>query len=430
MNSSQINLFSNVLQQSCSQSTYLSKGGLSPFVLVDKRDKNLNTEEISLIAEQYFIQLTKDKTLSLGKRIELEASLANSLKVYSARVYQSKPWYLKIAAFFCCNSEAEKRINRVAKDLFTKVKNEQKVDGDINKSKIVDITKLNFPLPYFDLKLFYHKTAENSEHIEQLDGLPFYVSFNSIIEDLRDFNEQFSDKIIGQLIIELEFALAVSRLQNKYDLNILSCKIFEKVQQLPIPNDTEKSFMVLPGGFKRHATLYVIERHADGKYSFRVVNTGSGLSYLFSRQAIDEEGILHMPTDLAKDDQLLAACYGYSDLAEDHLNPSFFEKILSMSISSPDMKEVGAFMNSNLLTGSNLVLHSAHSKQKHGTCSVRCILEFLKIELDIVPSGKFHKFMLDKEIKKFESYFVLRMASKIFPKLAALKRNAEIERDK
>jgi hypothetical protein len=255
-----------------------------------------------------------------------------------------------------------------------------------------------------DLKLLYHKTGENLKNIECLNGNPFHESIRSIIEDLQSFQDPATAKIVKQLICELEFTYTISRLQVVEEG--YCDKIFEKFQKLSIPTHTEKSFMILPAGYRSkdaaHAALYVIERHNDGRYSFFVVNTGNGLKYLKYSTTLDKDGIAYLPDQLAKDNKDLAASYRYTNLTKESFTLDFFNVLLKHYY-KPSMQESQQHIHDKLGLNNNFEYYTAHEVQTHGTCSMRCLFAFLSIQFDITTSKKFYKHVLDREINKFKN---------------------------
>lgn len=435
MNLNDLKIFSENLNQTIEKSNYISKNDSGNFcILKNKADKNLRTLDIAKLAEQFFDQLSKDTILSIRDRKQFETDLASALKVYSNRVYRSKPWYQKIVAFFGFKSDAEKRLSIVINELFSRIHQQRKMKADIESAKTRNDNTPNFLsfLPSFnkDLKLFYHKTAENSKEIKHLNGMMFHESIDSIIDDLKHFKNRSSEKIVKKIIDGLTFARAISFLENEFYKGDLSLAILEQLQQMPISTPDDRNFMILPGGHWGHAALYIIEKHEDDKYSFRVINTGSGCSILTTPPTLDEQGVAHMPNQLAKDDSLLVISYKYSNLTGQQLSNEFFKKLLSLSKYSNDMTPVNEYIESKLRLGPNLEQDAVHEKQNHGTCSMRCLFALLSIELDVLASQAFYKHVLDREIAKFDKSKAIQRIAKVNPRILKLRENAIAQRKK
>lgn len=427
-----LKIFCETLNQTIEKSNYISQNDSGKFCIIkEKANKNLKTQDIAKWAELYFNQLSENTTLSVQEKKQQENDLARSLKVYSTRVYQSKFWYEKIINFFGFKSDAEQRISHVVNDLFSEILQQEKVNADIESAKTRNSIILKFlsllPIPKLnkDLKLFYHKTAENSQRIKHLDGMLFYESIDSIIDDLNHWEDPSLANTIKQLIDEFTFARAINLLQKEnYNEDLLSLGILEKLQQMSTSTNDKKSFMILPGGHKGHAALYIINKQEDCTYSFKVINTGSGCSILTTSPTIDKQGIIHIPNQVAKDDRLLVVSYQYTHLTEKQLSKEFFKTLLFLSKTSPTMTEVNEFINRQLQHDSNLEQDAAHEKQGHGTCTMRCLLAFLSIELDVMAYQKFYKFILDREINRFDKSKMIQMIAKIDPRVFQLRENA------
>lgn len=363
----------------------------------------------------------------LSEKILLKETLSNALKVYSNRVYQSRLWYQKIAAFFGFKSNAEIRINYVANTLLAQATKSKKVYSDIEDAK----TKNNDIFQNYDwnIKLLYHKTAEDFERIEELDGAPFYLSLDSIINDLKKFNTQNPHKTIEQLSSAFEFTRALSYLWT-YDSDLLSQLIFEKIQKLPTSNSQEANFIILPGGHKKHAALYIIERQENGKYAFFVVNTGSGLNLYRTPIWVDGEGKTHLPNDVAINNKWLAVSNSFTNLTKENLSQTFLKELFEHRLNDPDMKKTSDLINNTLSQGNNLTHTLTHEVQRHGTCSMRCLLAFIKYKLDFTTSREFNKFMLTSELGKIDNSWILSMAAKIYSPLRKLRKNIETELNK
>ncbi len=413
--------------------------------LIRKKLKNLNTYDIILIAEQYLNELEKPLHKDLNQKNELKLKLANSVNLYAQRVSKSKPWYKKIVTQLGFVSSIEYRMQLITSKIH--LKNNESIKKNRVTIIINSLTSILFKIccamydnniffwPWKDLKIFYHKMCEESEEIKFLDGLPFYISINSIVNDLEDFQktENFTDtsKQTQTLINALKFSSDISYSSLFSDNEVIANLIFDQFNQLA--ESTENSYMILPGGYKNHAVLYLIEKANDGTYSFSIFNTGSGATEHQANKYDENFNVIESNTYLTTDKKFLLKRFTYENLSYENLSLEFFKHLLKCKSTSSRMDHVNAYIDDELLLeidkneeSDEIQDHKKGNRtstllkeQAHETCSMQCVISLLSFKMDVVLFDNLKKYINMKEKAKLENNLLWKLLNIVpfFPNL-------------
>ncbi len=404
---------------------YISQASDSKYRLVSSRDKkNLNTDQIATIAEGCFDKMAMH-TADLGK-------LATSLRNYQERVYRSKPWHLRIACFFGRKSQGEKRIDSLIHKAAEKISDPVPLVKNDYLSALITALASRHPPSQKDqdrtqIKLFYHKVLDSKTRRKGLDGNSRFKSTLSVLNDLIQYmadSSHISQKHM-HLVEDVQFALSLAEL--KFTRNVYfsdhAQRIVRRINELPEKTEDIRHAVIIPGGSVHHAVLYVVERSTTGNFSFKIVNTGQGSTE--SMDLIDESGVIYpSQKDAVVDIQ-------YTDLTTEQLSQTFFEN-LERYKTTKKMSEVNAYIEKQLLKAghSNLRIAREHKEQHNGTCSLKCLMAYIRERLGEAEYRKFKLWMTDQEIARFERISKRNCVNFKQEDLAALRREAEEVRQK
>lgn len=169
-------------------------------------------------------------------------------------------------------------------------------------------------------------------------------------------------------------------------------EIMESIQTL-----AEGKSLILPGGCQKHAVLYVITKEQDERYRFTIINTGFGL-----RKAdimVDETGQMEMPPNGRMND-----C-SYNKLKKETLSQEFIQRLMIKKYDEKDMQEVNRFIEETLYNPNerNWQLGRMHKQQSNGTCTMSCLLAYLRNALGKEEYQQFKKWMIAHAIRHFEN---------------------------
>lgn len=435
MKINKISSFATTLNQ-VGKNSYITESQ-NYFILTEDKDKQLSSKAIAKIVQECldeFVALrTRYDELNVPEQIALQKKLAEGLIHYSTQNFKNTKWK-KVLSCIGFKSTSERRIKCASKKLLSHIKNFDVLDKHLKKAETSIPWKLRLPFQATiqDLRLFYHKTAENFGNVQELNGNEFFLSIDSIISDLASYDKKNEQTSFKQLISAFTYCRSISRLQYKWFgkcemMQILSHNIFQTVRDLPTPNHPEKSYAILPGGYNGHAVLYYIEKHQDETYSFTIINTGDGLTRLVYPTQIDEHGVIHNAADqLNNGDEELALCTTYNQLTCEDLSQPFFQTLLCHNMGGISMTKIEEHVSEKLEKNNNRSLKYIHEVQKNGSCSMRCLLALINISMDDVVAHKdFTISMLKRELRRFDKNVLIRIACVFSPVISGMKEHTK-----
>jgi hypothetical protein len=235
-------------------------------------------------------------------------------------------------------------------------------------------------------RLFYHKVLPHGTRRKQFEGNTQKASLKSLKQDLKTYAEAhpFKKALYEPIIKQFEQAQSCA-----FSINELSVD----------------EVLLIPGGCVKHAVLYVIKRESQEHYKFTLINTGLGL-----RKApfvVDEEGLLSLPPK-----KRMVDC-SYTKLDRTVLTDEFIQSLLAKKMSEKSMEEVNRFIEEKLYSPAlqNWQLGRFHKAQSNGTCSMSCLLAYLRNALGKEEYQYFKEWMIRQNIFAFEGTIAKEMPS-------------------
>jgi hypothetical protein len=163
--------------------------------------------------------------------------------------------------------------------------------------------------------------------------------------------------------------------------------------------------LTLPGGWQNldggHAMVYQFEATPDGGYFFHIINTGSGISHHFQKSSTEKE--LFNPVKTFKIPPVTN---------KDELG--FFIKRLMKPCVNPDQEAFSAddiynqvipsisFLKGELVKPQQLGKHAYFGGQLSGTCSMRCLVQMLK--MNTPDEREFQRFIFQFKMFALHEY--------------------------
>jgi len=251
-------------------------------------------------------------------------------------------------------------------------------------------------------KLYFNKVLD-SDYIKPrwclLQGYTFADALRSISIDLDLFSQMKQESLtqndaerLGQVKDHLEFAYKVKpsvlRGEEKIEIRLKNNaeQIHSKLTSYAEQKEISSGSIVIPGGHATHAFLYQIKKNDSGTYDFSIINTGDGATIILSKKyGFKSQDVV------------------YTGLTLNELSEQFFFELLNLYETAIDMEEVFKFLDSSLLNHSaKKVGGMERSIQKKGTCTFKCIMEWIKTELGKELFREFKLFMLERAIQRVE----------------------------
>lgn len=249
-------------------------------------------------------------------------------------------------------------------------------------------------------KLYFHKVLD-SRPVEirwhLLQGCSQNRAIGSILEDLDAFSQlkqgsltQNDAERLRGAMINLQFAFEVrAPYEDARGKEQEELALKKGAQQIHIKLTEHSESIVVAGGFTKHAVLYQIKKTDSGTYDLSIINTGDGASTVLR---ITKKGCSFKSQDVV-----------YTGLTLDDLSESFFLKLLHKKETANNMEEVYEFLDNTLLNHSaKKVKGTDRCLQKKGTCTVKCILEWLKTELGKDLFQDFSSLMFERALQSVE----------------------------
>ncbi len=379
----------------------------------------------------------------LEEREEKVNCLATALKKYSERVACAKPWYARFLTWLIgFKTFFEKEYSKIEESInieldFSDIElkmlnvNRNMINNSINQKE--DTIK-EYIATYTDLllSLFYNKVLGASDlKIEKLEGSNHRFMAFSFLEDLEEFINQPLDpkekEKVNQALEELFFALKVELATAaafsafeiyKYPphepLRRVANKIIDKLTTLSPAEEESGPSMVLLGGYggnnskEGHGTTYQIQKDKQGKFSFKVINTGDAANKFYVMHMITQKKVkeseVHELVELINNNKRNIYDWVLSDV---NLNsPWFFidlahQKYAASCINS--MSRLLVLINHNAKKSfkdlAKVFSGRGHKLQRKGNCSAKSISVWLHDRLGESLYRRFKVFMTEKELK-------------------------------
>lgn len=407
-------------------------------IIADKGDKTINTQVMADLARDCFEEVWSSSDYDQQERDYWR--LAQGLRAYSTRLFESKTWCQKIfaiiAAIFCWKSAEEKAIDTIMQSSYERYESMNK-EFNLARNFIQNKTYL---LPRQEessidrLKHYAQGVIETfATSFPTLQGM--YSRYQAIfwyVQHLQKFYEQMDDSyteedqiFIQSLIAQYDFLLLVSSATAQSNPNFApeySCRseyLYELVLQLIQdklrvlqPGDR----LVLPGGYAfgqeaAHAVIYSITKNSDNSFEFKVINTGEGIpldrpirdlgKYIFDvikGKFNGQKSILHLTTS-----DIL-----YDSIPLNSLDRNFFVKLLGYHVGSKPvggMKNIHDFLDTSFSTHSSRQKGRQHKAQTSGSCTHKSISADAH---DYLPNSLYYRFkawMTEQEVTKLGQEF-------------------------
>lgn len=403
--------FTLALNSVSNSKTYLTEEGDRFKIQLCKEGKNINSARIAEIAQKQLVSLKAlDTPFKREQRIE---QLGFALTSYLDRVYYSKPWYHRIAAFFGFKSEAEYKIQSIVNQTIDKTKIKQ----TLFQRFLTFIPVWDYSEVEFATRLLYHKVLNTKTERQKLNGFNNDSALQSIIQDLTGFAStlNYQHPVLEDLISDLIFAHSIAKDQ-EVERSMASLftsvgfsyssahAIIHKVRLLPKGPNSRDHAVIISGGTKNHAVIYQIQRQENGKFRFTIANTGEGS---FRKTVSTIANLI------------------YTDLDENQLSTEFIYALLLNSVHAKKMKDVNTLIKSKLSieNNKNLKYSPEYNPQLNGICTVKSIFALLNVELGQDQHRRFKVYMTEKAIKRFDK------AIKKAPSFLTKKETEEIRKE-
>ncbi len=448
MNSEVYNNFINTLSAAtAAENKYISYNGHQYVVSDEKGKKTLNTETIASLAEKFYLDLKKEnKSCSYQTRSKRFSTLTNALELYTARLYNSKAWYQKIASFFGFKSDQEQRIDQVVSLSSSAKRKAAAYDKAIHDIEYQ--TNLLETIRNVKLGHFYHSVLDSVENleIEALDGADPLGTLQWQIDHLKAFyNEMTYDaytiaekQAIQSLIDSFEFTKSLEsaiHLLTKGMVeirrgNTANAKFYTTCKKNIIRLILERKAnlkagerMCFPGGFvgvpakdedgktiiKGRAALNILEKATEGDiHSFETINTGDGSSLAQPIRDVARNLFNIAKTAIiggSQNQRYTTTDDKYEKIPSSKLDFKFFDKLIEFLTSgnAKDMDEVSQHIAKSFADVSKRTDGRKHKVQKKGSCAHKHLSAGSKRILGDTLYLKFKVWMTNREIKNFSS---------------------------
>lgn len=409
--------FTNFLSEAVDKKSYLTMQGTDFHLTAEKGLKNLNTSQITHIANQC-LQVYVDSQANPIVQYKEIGLLVSSLKAYSSRVIQSKPWYWRILAYLGIRSGEEYQLSRA---IYSLQAEQYKRYQDLSPELRILLNETTEPFNF--LCNFYCRIlSSHSWTTEKLEGQLFLHAIFSLFQDVEEFTlhldslqeKQIVDQILDQIHFSLEIFIGLAKVRN-YLPNPEGLTLQQLAEQV-LNQLLIKGNILLPGGYGSndgtgHAVFYEIKKTAPHLYSFRIINTAISVSelkpgklkdelnsYLEAERSLNEkyghlsdyqrntnqsflealDALLQKKAQFAPlMKEIKMEDVVFTDLTLDQLSPDFFQKLLSyhLGYEKCEMQDVLKFLSQNLERPqpNNKVLQGKkHSMQwNKGSCTTK-----------------------------------------------------------
>lgn len=253
---------------------------------------------------------------------------------------------------------------------------EQSLASETEKTK----EQLNYKKAKEAMKLFYAIVLDKAEtSVKSLEGLDGVVALNEIADVLKAApkagnveDSQRRENAIKSLTYAADIGERLDTITTEKELSSL---VDEVVSNVPKPKPGENAQqMIIPGGYKNHATLYQISREPppnSDKFTLTIINTGAGAE-----------------KETAPSGKIFTKDRIFTQLTEQELKTALNKLLLVQTplgqdqFPDMDMDEVNKIVNEFLVKSdgkgrTNERPGRRHLRQKKGTCAVRCGLSWL-----------------------------------------------------
>jgi hypothetical protein len=418
---------------------------------------------ITLKGRQVFSLLEATQMASAQAHLDACTQLRNSLDSVTARIQRTKTIFQRVISLFVYLCQEERELNLLCKAVQKMEAKERRLVNYIwlpSFFRIFISNSRNFVnrvykwFESFDdrsikgrLSQAYHRVIGKERVSTSLEGRPTSVMLNSVGQDVEEFAERYANHLdpselarLKKLRHQLEFAETFRR-----ELDFITpspqteerflADLFYDIQKKIVAMAPGDSLMI-PGGYasedsQGHAVIYKIDRDANSKYRFTLINTGDGavdndnevlldaLKKLLSEETFQTNREL-IERFAAKGQLFLFLQQGkilphlqiadkmIEDLElEQLLDPSFFIPILQQNRRKKgySMKAIDQLIVEKLCRGNRMALKNGptHSLQANGTCTYESIRIWLYQSLRVETFRAVDLFCIAKGIDRLES---------------------------
>lgn len=404
-----INNFLDKLDDANKLKCYISVNKNRFQTITKKSSKELNTKKIADLARDVIDSLSSMEIDPFKKKV-IYQKLALVLNNYSRRVIKSKPWWVKILAFFGIVSQSERCINRVTKDLANRIDNLKYCEEVVPPYHQNVLQAHEEPLN--KVKRFFAKMLETGYlRMYELDGYTQPGSLYSYLEDLKAYRQMLDStsqpisQNLEQIIDELEEAYNISvtyALHNEAhtvwvrtheEIQSLVTEISRKLKELPVSTENSRPSILIPKICKNHAIMCKIEKEQNDTFSFTIINTGDGVD-------VDWGNVFKVFVGI--DDKILAQSIKYAHLTSDQISREFI--LMLVDSENANIKEFNDNIENLLMKNVKVKQMEGikHKRQLKGTCAFKSTSATICEKLGKKEHAAFKAFLSEREIANFE----------------------------
>lgn len=369
----------------------------------------VTNQQIATLAQKYFNKIQDD--CDENKYLKL----ANALKEYNIQYSLTKSFSEALAFYLGVKDTYQKSIEEIYDnsmeiveeikftkwyELIVQKRDDERIEIE-SKSEheqlrhyiygIIESSKIK-------LKKEYYQTIDSSPILWYLNNLKTF--FKSMNNDYSDFEKQK----VQNLISDYEFTYKMDKLFNRARTYLLCCicpcfktsilinmminQIQDRISALE-----KGERLVLPGGNKDHAVLYVIKKTSNDKFQFKVINSGGGSNIVFP-MLMSKDGSRFYGTDVY-----------YDNLPRESISKGLFNQLIKNGALSESMHDNYKLLNETFKSYGTPLKGRTHKLQTNKSCTFKCIAADIHEYLPERVVRHFKLWANEKELQSLSSYY-------------------------
>lgn len=358
---------------------------LEVFGLVMDSDANATQPEIQRLVPR-FKQIIENAEICKRKaNLHSDDPEVGMLDVFKSRCRELAEQYVNIK-----KRELADETRREKKDLEEKVRLNTASPEELRRLSVIDAA---FKTRSCFIS-FYAKVLDLEKLDERIfSGLEGYLSYGATNDFLNDLNEFLQE---NRTLLKPDERKAIARATNDlYFAHKITTKtpseaaasLVERLEELAKTPKEKRRPIIFPGGSPTHAVLYKIEMTESGKYNFSVIDTGAGINKIH--------------VDVTRGYEVYKTCdLQFTEVSIGQLSADFFTNLFGLRENAESMDTVYDYLKSHLLVqGVKMGEGEERRIQQKGSCTVRCILEWLRKEFGKELFSEFNAWMTQKAVR-------------------------------